>query len=70
MLGMHKLRRYVIIVKPNVNLCTVSIWLSIHIFFSSIFCLSIFFCLPNKLYIIKYKYKYMYTNNTSISISI
>ena len=33
MLGMHKPWRFVIICKPNVNLCTMSIWESIHIYF-------------------------------------
>ena len=48
---MHKPGRFVINCKPNVNLCNMSIWVSIHIYLSSIF-LFIYFCLPNKLYII------------------
>ena len=49
---MHKPRRLVIKCKPNVNLCTMSIWVSIHIYFFYLIFVNLFFCLPNKLYII------------------
>ena len=51
MFGMYKPRRFVIKCKPNVNFCTMSIWVSIHIYFFHIYAY-LFFCLPNKLYII------------------
>ena len=48
MFGMHKPRRFVIICKPNVNFCTMSIWVSIHIYFVfHIFVYLFFFGLPN-----------------------
>ena len=50
--GMHKPMRFVIKCKPNVNLCTMSIWVSIHIYFFFQKLFIYFCCLPNKLYII------------------
>ena len=49
---MHKPRRFVIKCKPNVNFCTMSIWISIHIYFFLHIFVYLFFGLPNKLYII------------------
>ena len=46
--ALHKPRRFVIKSKANVNFCTISIRVSIHIYFL----VYLFFCLPNKLYII------------------
>ena len=48
---MHKPRRFVIICKPNVNFCTMSIMVSINIYFFFHIIDHIFFCLPNKIYI-------------------
>ena len=67
--GMHKpMRRFVIVkCKPNINLCTMSIWVSIHIYF--VFNIFVYFCsLLNILYIILYYYIYtQYSNNEKIS---
>ena len=43
---MHKPRRFIIIYKPNVNFCTMSIWVSIHIYFVFHIIVYLFFCLP------------------------
>ena len=49
---MHKPMCFVIKCKPNVNFCTMSIWVSIHIYFFFHIYVYLFFCLPNKLYTI------------------
>ena len=50
MFGMHKPRHFVIKCKPNCY--TMSIWVSIHIYFFFRIFVYLFSCLPNKLYII------------------
>ena len=42
MFGMHKPWRLVIKCKPNVNFCTMSIWVSIHIYFFFHICVYLF----------------------------
>ena len=65
---MHKPRRFVIKCKPNINLLTMSIWVSIHIYFFFHIFVYLFFSLPNKLYIIII-YKIRCINNTYITIT-
>ena len=49
---MHKPKLFFIICKPNVNFCTMSIWVSIHIYFFFHIFVYLFCFLPNNLYII------------------
>ena len=67
---MHKPRRFVIICKPNINLCTMSIWVSIHIF--NFFLVYLFCSLPNKLLIITHPHTPTHTHphtHTHVSVS-